>query len=240
MRVTLLGPVEGWADDPTTLVDLGTTRQRCVLAALLAGSGRPVTAGVLISRVWGDAPPATARTTLYSYIARIRRVLRGTRAEITRRSGGYQFQAPAGTVDLWRWDELRRQAVGAAGTRRVELLQAALELWCGRPLDNLAGAWVEQVRETLQQQRVELLADWADGMIELGRPAEVAERLAGPVSAAPSAERLVAARMRALQRMGRTAEALECFARSRRRTRTELGVEPSAPLRRLHLELLRS
>jgi DNA-binding SARP family transcriptional activator len=115
-----------------------------------------------------------------------------------------------------------------------------LELWRGRPLDNLDGAWVERLRETLQQQHVEVLADWADGMIELGRPAGVAERLAGPVSAAPSAERLVAARMRALQRTGRTAEALECFARSRRRTITELGVEPSAPLRKLHLELLRT
>ena len=238
MRFVLLGPVEGWSGD--RLVELGTVRQRCVLVAMMVPVARPVTVEVLIDRVWGDAPPNAARGALYSYVARIRRSLREFGVDVCRRSGGYQLLAGEDAADLWRWDRLRRQARKSFGAGRAELLGGALELWRGRPLDNLDGQWVEQVRETVTRQYIETLADWAEVAIELGRPAAVAERLAEPVLAYPSAERLVAAHMRALHLSGRTAEALESFARSRKRTAADLGVEPSGSLRELHLELLRA
>ncbi|MEV4311369.1 tetratricopeptide repeat protein [Actinocrispum sp. NPDC049592] len=237
MEFVLLGSVEGWAGEQR--VDLGTVRQRCVLAALLASPGRPVPLDVLVDRVWGADPPVSVRNTLYSYIARLRRILTEHGLALDKRTGGYQVAAPVHAVDLWQWDELLQQArTAVADGERMEFLDRALDLWQGRPLDNLDGQWVVQVRDKIEQQYIAALAEWAELTIDDGRAADVASRLAGPVAAWPSVEPLVAARMRALRAMGRTAEALECFARIRQHTIDELGVEPGQALRELHMSLL--
>ncbi|WP_052685271.1 AfsR/SARP family transcriptional regulator [Lentzea aerocolonigenes] len=239
MRFVLLGPMEGWSGDRP--VDLGTGRQQCVLAALLVTPDRPVTAEVLIDRVWGGEPPDAARSALYAYVARIRRLLgqHDSSVHVRRRSGGYEVQADDDAVDLWCWDRLRKQAWQATGQRRAELLDAALDLVRGRPLDNLDTRWASQVRATLTRQHVDVLADWAEVVTELGRAEDVVRRLAEPVAASPAAERLVAAYMRALHLTGRTAEALESFVRCREHISTELGVDPGPQLRGLHMTLLR-
>jgi DNA-binding SARP family transcriptional activator/tetratricopeptide (TPR) repeat protein len=238
MKFVLLGSVGGWSRGQP--VDLGTARQRCVLAALLAAPDRPVPVDVLVDRVWGADPPAAVRSTLYSYIARLRRVLHEHGYALDKRTGGYQVCVPADTVDLWRWEALLAKAKALPRTARLAPLDEAMRLWQGRPLDGVDGHWVTQLRDTVEQQCVETLAEWAELMIDAGRPTEAADRLAASVSAWPMVEPLVAARMRALHAMGRTAEALECFARTRRHTTSELGVEPGNALRVLHLELLRS
>src|SRR5690348_9266771 len=69
----LLGHIEVHADGRP--VDIGHTRQRCVLAALLVDAGRPVPAEQLAFRVWGDRPPQRATGVLYGYLSRLRRVL---------------------------------------------------------------------------------------------------------------------------------------------------------------------
>lgn len=56
----------------------------------------------------------------------------------------------------------------------------------------------------------------------------------------PLRERPHALLMRSLREEGRTAEALEVYATFRRRLVEEIGVEPSAELRELHLRLLRA
>ena len=70
----VLGPVELWVDGER--VDLGPGKQRRVLAVLMVSAGKPVPLAELVDRLWGEAPPAQARNTLYSYIARLRGILR--------------------------------------------------------------------------------------------------------------------------------------------------------------------
>jgi len=241
VRFVLLGSVRGWADDHS--VDLGPARQRCVLAALLAESGRSVSTKTLIDRVWGSEPPTAVRSTLYSYITRLRDVLRyaGGDQTLTRVDGGYRLNVRPDAVDLWQWDALLEQARAATtDAQRAERLDQALRLWADRPLANLAGEWAEQVRQRLERQRITALAEWAELEIEAGRPADVALALSDPVAQHPAAESLVAALMRALHLSGRSADALECYARVRARTTTEFGIEPGHVLRELHLEILRS
>jgi DNA-binding SARP family transcriptional activator/tetratricopeptide (TPR) repeat protein len=238
MKFVLLGSVEGWAEGRQ--VDLGTARQRCVLAALLVTPGRPVPLDVLVDRVWGAESPPAVRSTLYSYIARLRRILQTNGCALKKRAGGYQVSTPDDAVDLWQWDALLNKAKTASEGDRLSLLGQALDLWQGRPLDDLDGQWVVQVRDAVQQQFLEALAEWAELTTDAGHPNEAANRLAAPVLASPLVEPLVAARMRALHAVGRTAEALECFARTRQHTTSELGVEPSAALRALHQEILQS
>src|SRR5256885_17141415 len=104
MKFVLLGSVGGWSHGRP--VDLGTARQRCVLAALLVAPGRPVPVDVLVDRVWGAEPPAAVRSALYSYIARLRRVLNEHGCTVDKRSGGYVASVPDDEVDLCRWGHL--------------------------------------------------------------------------------------------------------------------------------------
>jgi DNA-binding SARP family transcriptional activator len=56
-------------------IELGGPLPRRLLAALLLDAPRPVTSETLIHRLWGDEPPATARTALQVHVSRLRHVL---------------------------------------------------------------------------------------------------------------------------------------------------------------------
>ncbi|MBO0822741.1 MAG: winged helix-turn-helix domain-containing protein, partial [Actinobacteria bacterium] len=237
MRFVLLDEVGAVRNGQS--LDLGPPKQRLVLAALLADGRRVVPAARLIDRVWGAAPPPGVSSTLYSYLARLRSVL-GDGAVLSRAGGGYRLSVPAGAVDLWRWERLLRQAREADGPVRAQLFDQALKLWSGRPLADLEGGWVDELRAHLERQRLDALAEWAQLRLAAGDAAEVARTLAQSVQEQPLAEGLVAGYLQALHQAGRTAEALECYARTRDRTVEDLGVEPGALLRGIYLELLRS
>ena len=54
-------------------VPLGGPKQRLVLALLVLGANRVVSADRLIDQVWGEEPPEAARGTLQAYVSRLRR-----------------------------------------------------------------------------------------------------------------------------------------------------------------------
>ncbi|MEV7098021.1 BTAD domain-containing putative transcriptional regulator [Amycolatopsis sp. NPDC051045] len=229
-------------------VNLGPRKQQSVLAVLLFSVGRLVSVETLIDRVWGDAPPDNVRNTLYSYIARLRGLLRrhvpdfGDSVPLRRTTGGYLFDVPSAAIDYQRFRHLLNQARDSAiddETRR-SLLREALQEWHGTPLDGLTGEWVDGVRRRLEQYRITAAAEWAELESRLGDAGRVIDRLSELLSEYPLAEALVGRLVRALHDTGRSAEALETYAAARRRIVSELGTEPSAPLRALHQDILRT
>jgi DNA-binding SARP family transcriptional activator len=52
------------------------SKERTVLAFLLARGGRVVSVDDLIEELWGEHPPRTAEKTVGSYVSRLRRALR--------------------------------------------------------------------------------------------------------------------------------------------------------------------
>ncbi|RZS43099.1 DNA-binding SARP family transcriptional activator [Herbihabitans rhizosphaerae] len=234
MEFRLLGPVE--LHDGGRIVELGPSKQRCVLAALLSQTGRPVPTDMLIDRVWGQSPPAEPRNTLYSYLARIRRLLRGTGVEVRRSNRGYVITASPDQVDLCRFTRVAEQA----GPVPLARMDAALREWRGTPLDGLSGDWVTVVRDCSHRKRVRLLTTWADAAVDAGQAAEVVERVESALDDHPHAEPLIAACLRALRAEGRVAEALEHYERARARLRDDLGERLGPKLRELHGQLLRA
>ena len=238
----LLGPVEMRAGD--RVVRTGPPRQRSVLAALLVDAGRQVSREALVDRVWGRQAPEGVRHALHTHVARIRRVLAeltgdGAPTPLVHRAGGYLLDVDPELVDAHRFRRLIEQARGAAGYERVPLLRAALELWRGEPLEGLSGEWAGRMRDGWRGQRVDAALLWADAELAAGDPGVVVRLLDDLVVEHPLVEPLVAVRMRVLHGLGRTAEALECFARTRRRLVDELGTEPGADLRAVHQAVLR-
>jgi DNA-binding SARP family transcriptional activator len=181
MEFRVLGPVESRVAG--RVVDLGTAKQQCVLAALLWSAGRPVPVELLIERVWGDQPPNQARSSVYSYIARLRRVIE--RAESDRpvrliKSGhGYQLQVRPEQVDLSRYRELtsRSRRIDLTREQRGALLRDAIALWRGDPLSGIQGDWASRVRDSLISEHLGVLAEWAGAELALSRSGVVIERL---------------------------------------------------------------
>ncbi len=234
LRFRLLGPVEAWTGEAA--LDLGPAKQRCVLAVLLLATEPQLAAGTLVDRVWGDQPPDEARNALYSYLTRLRGVLRSSGVEIQRRSGGYVIDVGQGSVDVRELGELVRAAKAEQG-RRAELLGRALDLWRGEPLSGLAGDWAERTRVCLRRQRLGLLTEWAGLRRAEGDAAGVVTRLRPALQAYPLAEALAGQLVHALHEAGQSTEALECYETTVERLAEELGAEPGPMLREAHRDV---
>jgi DNA-binding SARP family transcriptional activator len=181
----LLGEIDARVDGQR--VDIGHTRQRCVLAALLVEVNRPVPADQLISRVWADRPPHRARNALSAYLSRLRQQLGGAPGvRITRLPGGYELSVDPLAVDLHRFRHLVGQARAAdqpaAATSRYG---QALRMWRGEPFGAVDTPWFDSVRTSLQAERLAVELDRNDAALRAGRHGDLLVEIAAAVRAQP-------------------------------------------------------
>ncbi|MER8154469.1 BTAD domain-containing putative transcriptional regulator [Streptomyces sp. NPDC094472] len=250
----LLGPVGIWQGE--RLLGPTAAQQRSVLAMLLMASGRVVSVDRLVLAVWGEDPPGSARNAVQVQISKLRRILSGLPgAELTTSAKGYSLTVAREQVDLHRFRDLVRAAreapkdSGAAGSaagfadgaedRAGELLRAALHLWRGPALADVAGGWLpDTLGAGLEEERRTAVEELAAIDLRSGRHHEAATELSALVAEHPLRERSVALLMEALRRGGRRADALALFRSTRRRYVEELGIEPGDELQRLHRQAL--
>jgi DNA-binding SARP family transcriptional activator/Tfp pilus assembly protein PilF len=224
-------------------VELGHARQRCVLAVLLVEANRVVTVEQLLDRVWGDRPPQRSRTTLSSYLSRLRRALAAAGGEVglTRRPGGYLLTVDPVAVDLHRFRQLVGEAaVAGDGERALAALEQALGLWRGDAFGSLETPWLDEIRVGLAAERLAAELDRNDLALDRGGHAALLGELSSRAGAYPFHERLVGQLMLALYRCGRPADALRGYEQLRQRLAAELGTDPSPPLQTLHKRILRA
>ncbi|WP_433260766.1 BTAD domain-containing putative transcriptional regulator [Actinosynnema sp. CS-041913] len=239
MDLRLLGPVE--LRTAGRRINLGATKQQCLLAVLLWNAGQPIPIATLIDHLWDGNSPRHARQSVYSYVTRLRQALTACDATIERTpGGGYLLDVDPDAVDVHRFRRLVSAARATAGdpTRRERLLREALGLWRGTPLAGVNGCWAERVRAGLEDTHTEACLAWADAALNVGDSAAVVTAAPAMLAAHPLNEPLAALLMRALDGEGRQAEALACYARMRSRLRDELGTEPGPVLRAVHERLL--
>jgi DNA-binding SARP family transcriptional activator len=242
VEFNLLGPFEVVVDGAP--VPLGGPRQQAVLALLLLESGHPLSAERMLDTVWDGRPPASAASTLYAYIARLRKVLGSAGGALQRVSGGYVLDVPTERVDVWRFDAAVGRALGLTGTATanqvVEFLDEALSWWRGPLLEGLSddAPWVLTLRTRFEDRRLAAVEALAQAQLELGRHELAVDVLDEMVQHNPHREAMVALLMTALYRAGRQADALAAYHRCRMALDDDLGLEPSQPLRDLHLAVL--
>jgi DNA-binding SARP family transcriptional activator/tetratricopeptide (TPR) repeat protein len=248
LKFAVLGPVRVWRDNAE--LSLGSPQQRLTLAVLLLARGKVVPSSEIVSALWADDEPLSARATVRTYVHRLRRALGGDDAanEGPLRSvgTGYQLRVEESAFDLDRFLAARTAAVQARATGEAEqgaqLLREAIGEWTDDALAGLPGAWAASERQRLRTigfETVESLAE-LELHFELRNPADLVEHLATLTEAEPLREHLHELLMLALCRSGRPAEALTAFERVRATLRDELGVDPGSALRKLHEQILRS
>ncbi|MGW6936605.1 BTAD domain-containing putative transcriptional regulator [Lentzea sp. NPDC054927] len=235
--VRLLGEVSTEIDGQR--VDLGTPKQRCVLAALAVDAGRVVPVDRLVERVSGTDVAQRSRATLQSYISRLRRALAAGNVNIVRRSGGYALITDTSepVTDLHQFRDLCSRARDDDG-EAVRAWTEALALWQGQPLTGVDGAWAEAERDRLSQERLAAEHDLADALLRLGKGGQLVSELSARSAEQPLDERVAGQYMLALHQAGRTIDALEHYREVRARLVEELGTEPGAALQDLHQQLL--
>ncbi|HEY8588143.1 MAG TPA: BTAD domain-containing putative transcriptional regulator [Naasia sp.] len=245
MQYRLLGPLEVLSDDAP--VDLGSPKQRAVLAVLLLSRGRVVPTDRLVAAVWGDNPPTSVSASLQAYISNLRRILRDDRtagSPIVRRSPGYLLQAEEEKVDVAAF------LAGADGARSavethdwhtaVDAARTALGLWRGSLLEDLRDEdWVQREARRLDERRSETRENLVTGLLGAGRLAEAVVEIERLRAAEPLRERGAWLQVLALHRDGRTAEALEAYRSHAQLLDDELGLEPGPALRDLQAAILR-
>ncbi|WP_433271446.1 BTAD domain-containing putative transcriptional regulator [Actinosynnema sp. CS-041913] len=237
VRFRLLGGVE--ADVDGVPVDLGSAKQRGVLAVLLVEADRLVTMDRLLSCVWGEQVPDRARNSLYTYLSGLRAALSGAEdVQLVRRSGGYRLTVEEQDVDLHRFRELIGGARAVDDERAGELFQEALGLWRGVPLADLDTPWADDVRTVLERERLAAELDHVDVALRLDRHAELLPGLADRAQRHPLDERAAGQLMLALYRSGRQADAVEQYRQVRTRLVDELGADPGPRLQELYQRIL--
>jgi DNA-binding SARP family transcriptional activator/tetratricopeptide (TPR) repeat protein len=238
----VIGPVELWVNGLRR--DLGTPKERCVLAVLLLNRRQPVPAETLIRRVWDDDPPAKARQGLQVYMTRLRRRLADVEgAALISRRGSYLIDVDDESVDLFRLRRLRDQARAIAESGDDEYAldhhHQAAELWRGEPLEDLSGGWADRTRHSLEQELLTAAFVRIDLELKRGNHADLLRELSDLAERHPLDERPVERLMKALYRCGRQAEALDVYRHTHDLFVAESGTDPGPGLRRLQQQILR-
>ncbi|GLY97854.1 BTAD domain-containing putative transcriptional regulator [Actinoplanes sp. NBRC 103695] len=232
----VLGDVEVHVDGRA--VDIGHSRQRGVLLALLVDVNRVVALDQLVDRVWAGRPPRGVGT-LYNYVSRIRGLLAGADGVgVVRRPGGYQLTVDELAVDLHRFDHLVARARAAGDGEATALFAEALGLWRGEAFATLDTPWLNAVRDVVTNRRIAAELDRDDIELRRGRHHDVLPGLAARAAARPLDERLAGQLMLALDRCGRRADALGHYEVVRSRLAEELGIDPGPALRTLRQRIL--
>ena len=242
MRFEVLGPLQ--VTDGAQRLPLGGSKQRKLLALLLAADNEAISVDRLVDEMWGDEPPPSAVHLVQVYVSRLRGLLAADGAPQIRRDGaGYVFKVAGTDLDS---AQLERSVADAVASRPTEPAAAASKLaeaigwYRGRPFAELADespllqAEAQRLEELYLRGR-ELLADLR---FDLGLHSGLVPDMEDLTENYPFREVFWGQLMLALYRSGRQAEALRVYSRLRHQLGEELGIEPTPALRDLEDRIL--
>jgi SARP family transcriptional regulator, regulator of embCAB operon len=246
LEFSLLGPL--LVTVAGTPVALGTPKQRALLALLLINRNRPVSQDALIDAVWEQAPAATVRASIHSYVSNLRRLLGGAGADpaqvLASAPPGYRLAVADGDCDLDRFITAKTEGLRAAAAGRFEQasghLVAALNEWRGPVLDDLRNfAFVEEFATAVMEDYMLVHITRAEAEIACGRAESIIGQLEALAVKHPYREPLWAKLITAYYVVERQSEALEAYRRLKTALADDLGIDPGPTVSTLYERILR-
>ncbi|KND26265.1 AfsR/SARP family transcriptional regulator [Streptomyces acidiscabies] len=242
----VLGPLR--LTGPQGRIRLPAGRERVVASQLILNTNKVLSVERLADAVWDYDAPSTARTQIQICISRLRRAFdeAGLSGRIVTSRPGYQLDAEPDEVDLMVFERevsealrmIRRRASHDTTAEGVALARRALGLFTGEPLADVGSEVVQSVARQLAQRRLHVLEVCLEAQLDLGQAADIVDEIAALVAEHPLHGRLRALSMKALQRLGRRADAIAVYQDALREYRDRLGLEPDPELRQLHETIL--
>jgi predicted ATPase/DNA-binding SARP family transcriptional activator len=242
--IVLLGPPGVLHDGRPAKV---AGRQQALLAVLALRARTTVPSDRLVDVLWGaGALPADPANALQQRVSALRRIVDPERTGdvLRQQHQGYRLQVDDDRIDarvFARLADRGRAQLGADDPVAAEqTLTRALGLWDGAALEGFADEpWAVGEARALEEQRLAAVEDRSAALMACGRASEVIGDLTDLLAAHPLRERLCGQLMLALYRVGRQAEALDIYERTRRLLAEELGVDPGPQLQEVHALVLR-
>src|SRR5579871_1103221 len=166
MEVKVLGPLS--ISHEGREIGITAAKPRQVLAVLCLNETTIVSAAQLISELWEDTPPKSARTTLQTYVMRLRRMFgiglsishrRTSHVLLRTRGEGYQLSLGSAGLDLReyrRLEEAGYQSLQSGNPRAtIYSFRKALRLWQGTALADVnKGIFLTAEIAILEQSRL--------------------------------------------------------------------------------------
>lgn len=218
-----------------------------VLSMLALRANKLVSTELLMQELWDESAPHSARTTIQTYIYQIRKILARVGPDLDERlvtrAPGYILRLDEDSIDLQVFESLvdrgRRLHREERWDESAMLLRRALRLWRGCPLSNvnkgtLLDAHVTHMKENYRSVlKMRIHAEMKEGASD-----DLVAELRSLTLYFPYDEWIHEQLIRALERSGRRADAMEVYRSLRGTLNKQLGIAPSPELEKLHMELL--
>ncbi|MEO8519867.1 MAG: response regulator [Acidobacteriota bacterium] len=251
LELRCLGPFAVSRGGQPISAEAFTRSKALLLLKLLAlKAGAPVNRDVLIERLWPEAQPHLGANRLHGVVHDLRAGIepRGPEREwqyVRNRDDLYYLNMTAPIdIDVSRFRRLVAQGLASSSDddgESIACLQQAVELYRGDLFeDDPVAEWCEAEREELKACLTSALDRLAQLYLGQARTEEALECFRRATRSQPFRDDVLLARMRLLVSCGRSSEALAAYTDHRRLLQDELDAEPSASLRALHGQLLRS
>ncbi|MEU2510699.1 AfsR/SARP family transcriptional regulator [Streptomyces syringium] len=245
MKFKLLGQFEIVVTEDRSFF-LSRSKVSQLIGLLLVQNGETVSVDTLIEELWGENAPRSALTTLQTYIYHARKIFAGMPGGehvLVTRPAGYVIQVPDDAIDVAVFERLVQRARRLLDDDRPEeamgCLDEARALWRGPVLVGMMiGSVLEAHLTYINELRFSATHLHIEASQRLGRHQEIIPQLRLLVAENPLNESLHAQLIKALDKCGRRAEALQAYRNLWRILDAELGVEPAPELQLLQHELL--
>lgn len=201
--------------------------QRKLLAAFLVTPETPLSVDVLIDRMWGDDPPATASRALHVHLSGLRR---GVPDAIIGQPGGYRIDLDRHELDVLDFVDVAVEATQHLADNRirdaVDSASQAERLWRGDPFPELADVMeLRGERERLVELHLAVRTTKARALTLQGRITDAIGELSRLVAEHPLNEPLWEELTLAYYLSGRIADARETIAAARLTLQAELDLD---------------
>ncbi|GAA2053845.1 AfsR/SARP family transcriptional regulator [Nocardiopsis rhodophaea] len=247
MRYQTLGTLEVISEQNS--YSPGGSKMRQVLALLLVNANTVVGTEAIIDELWKNDPPRSVTTTLQTYIYQLRKAFKREFPDenigdiLITHAPGYKLRIPLDRIDATGFEKSAREGRALFDDGRYADAQdrfaSALSLWQGEFMENVTrGRRLHSHAVLLEELKIETLQLKIAAEMRLGRNHEVISELRSLTEHHPLNEWFYGQLMCALARAGRRGEALHVYQRLRYKLNSDLGLDPSAEIKRLHVEIL--
>ncbi|HEX6222532.1 MAG TPA: BTAD domain-containing putative transcriptional regulator, partial [Acidimicrobiia bacterium] len=220
-------------------------KRRALLTFLALHLDTPVGRDEIIEAIWPRRQTGREESTLRVHVSHLRDELEPDRSDepkiLLTRGQAYLLSGHTVQLDTRRFDDLVTEARAHLETRpdvALELLDEALALWRGRPLQDVEYEdFAQEPIRSLELKRVDATEDRAEALIAVGEDIAAVQDLEPLVRGDATRERPTSLLMLALYRLGRQADALRTASRHARHL-AQQGLEPSPRIALLEERIL--
>jgi serine/threonine protein kinase/DNA-binding SARP family transcriptional activator/WD40 repeat protein len=232
IQIALLGPLVVTRDGQS--IEVTGPKRRALLTFLALHLDRPVGRDEIIEAIWPRRQTGREESTLRVHVSHLRDKLEPDRSEepkvLLTRGQAYLLSGHTVQLDIRRFDDLASEARSHLESRpdvALELLDEALAIWRGRPLQDVEyEEFAQESTRSLEQARVDAIEDRAEALIAVGEDIAAVQDLEPLLRSDATRERPTSLLMIALYRLGRQADALRTANRHARHL-SQQGLEPS-------------